>query len=166
MRPKRRAVFWQQPARLLLAWILAAVFLFAAGGKILHPQDFSAAVANYRILPGWLVNPAALFLPWAEWAAGVALVFSGWRRAGAWLVVGFSSLFAAAVLSALVRGLDINCGCFGPANHAVGLSTLLLDLGLLAAGWLVAGWPWPGARNSGSSSATVPGSGPCRGPHP
>jgi hypothetical protein len=120
---------------MFLAWALGGIF--AASVKIADPQAFSVALSNYRLLPAELVNPAAIFLPWVELAAGAALLLGTWRWAGAMLVFGLSGMFLLAVASAMLRGLDIRCGCFGPHSGEAGSFTLLLDAGLLAASWLI-----------------------------
>jgi hypothetical protein len=40
-------------------------------------------------------------------------------------------LFIAALLSAVLRDLDISCGCFGKGSHKVGLGLLIQDSFLL-----------------------------------
>ncbi|HVN71691.1 MAG TPA: MauE/DoxX family redox-associated membrane protein, partial [Desulfomonilia bacterium] len=54
--------------------ILGAMFLYAGVTHALDPQGFATAVANYRILPGALVNPFAVVLPWLEMISGVTLI--------------------------------------------------------------------------------------------
>ena len=116
-----------------LCLALGVVFIAAALPKISDPRAFALAVFRYRLLPGPLVYPVALILPWAECFAGLSLVFlPAWRRAAAVLAAGLLVLFVAAQGAALLRGLDIACGCFG-AGDLVGLPTLLRTLLLLAA---------------------------------
>ena len=57
--------------------------MIAALPKIGDPPGFAHMIYNYKILPGPLVNPAALVMPWAELLMGVALVCGIWRRTAA-----------------------------------------------------------------------------------
>ena len=78
-------------------------------------------------------------LPWLELCSGVLLVTGLWLRASAGIATALFGVFTLAVLSALLRGLDISCGCFGTSSPlSVSLPTLTLDvLGLGAGIYLV-----------------------------
>lgn len=126
-----RALRWfLVPARLALA----GVFLWAAWGKIADPGAFALAVYRYRILPSWAVNAFALWLPWIEVLAALALLPPNRRAtaAGAALVAGMLAAFTAAYAAALARGLSIACGCFTlRADAAAGGWTTLARNALL-----------------------------------
>jgi uncharacterized membrane protein YphA (DoxX/SURF4 family) len=127
-----RALAWVAvPAR----WYLGALFVGACLHKIADPASFALDVATYDILPLALVNLTAIVLPWLELAAG-GLLLLGWRvRAGALLVAVMMALFLAALAIALVRGLDMSCGCFasqGAAEDPISLFTVARDLAWLA----------------------------------
>lgn len=92
--------------------LLGAVFVAAALPKILDPPSFAHMVYNYRMLPGVLVNPMGLFLPWFELLTGTALVLGIWPRTAS---IGIGALLAVFVLAIgfnLARGNAIDCGCF------------------------------------------------------
>nr|HPQ45334.1 MauE/DoxX family redox-associated membrane protein [Syntrophales bacterium] len=59
-------------------WILGIVFVYASIHKILYPAAFAKAVYLYQILPDWLVNLAALVLPWLELFLSVSLILRLW----------------------------------------------------------------------------------------
>ena len=130
-------------AGVLLAWATAGVFLYSGAIKVWDPRTFAEDVANYRMLPPFAVALTAAVLPWCEILAGAALVVPRWRRAGALLAAGMAVMFIIAVVTAMIRGLDISCGCFGAGSHAAGLQTLGLDLLILAATFWI--WRWGGA---------------------
>jgi uncharacterized membrane protein YphA (DoxX/SURF4 family) len=117
----------------LIAWAVGLMFLYAAAPKIKDPAEFAKAISYYKFLPIWAINGLALLLPWWELGAAVALFVPSWRRAGAAAVLGMVCMFIIAVSSAVIRGLDISCGCFGTGSQATGAKTLALDLLLLAA---------------------------------
>jgi len=92
--------------------LLGAIFLYAAYDKILHPEAFSAIVQNYRILAPQLSNLAAIFLPWLEAVCGLALVAGILPRGAAAIATALMLVFIGALGFNLMRGLDVQCGCF------------------------------------------------------
>ncbi len=93
--------------------LLGAIFIYAAVLKIYSPQDFADGIAAYEILPAAVINILALGLPLFELVCGL-LVLSGFcLRVGALGILGMLSVFTGALGIALVRGLSIDCGCFG-----------------------------------------------------
>ncbi|MDY0306191.1 MAG: MauE/DoxX family redox-associated membrane protein [Desulfovibrionaceae bacterium] len=119
--------------RLLLRVTLGLVFLAACWDKLLHPEAFGRIILNYRILPGALVAPLAVLLPWLELLCGLALIVGALSSGAALLCVLFMATFLTAEASALWRGLDIVCGCFSTDPSASGSLSLamLRDSGLL-----------------------------------
>lgn len=119
------------PLRLYIGYI----FLYACWHKILDPATFAIDVATYQILPLWLVNLMAVILPWIELASG-ALIVIGWRaRAAALLMAGMMAMFLAAIIIALIKGLEMSCGCFASQSmqeDPISTMTVLRDLGWLA----------------------------------
>jgi putative oxidoreductase len=108
-------VAWLGDPRLaaLLRVGVGALFLYAGIAKGLSPAGFAEDIANYRMLPGALVPLVAVTLPWMEILAGMALV-TGWGvRGGALVVAGMLVVFAVGIGQALIRGIDLSCGCFG-----------------------------------------------------
>jgi cbb3-type cytochrome oxidase subunit 3 len=88
--------------------------LAAALPKLFNIADFAAIINAYAILPGFAVTPVAVFLPLAEIALALGLIFN--RVISKYLTI-FLLLFFIAVLSyAVSQGLDIDCGCFGPED--------------------------------------------------
>lgn len=95
---------------------LGAVFVYAALPKIADPLTFAGTVASYGILPYFASYLTAALLPFLELVCGLLLV-SGYRaRAGALVIAGLNLVFMAALASAIVRGLEIDCGCFQPGG--------------------------------------------------
>lgn len=98
------------PAAVRIA--LGAIFTYAAVLKISDPVSFAGNVAAYQILPYFWNYAAAAILPFVELFCGLLLI-SGYRvKSATLLVTGMNVLFMAALASAIVRGLDIDCGCF------------------------------------------------------
>ncbi len=92
---------------------LGVLFTYSAWGKIADPGIFANAVMRYELLPECMVGMFALTLPMVELLAGLALVFTKWMREAALLVSAMLAMFIAALAWAILRGLEIDCGCFG-----------------------------------------------------
>jgi uncharacterized membrane protein YphA (DoxX/SURF4 family) len=108
--------------------LLGLVFLSASLSKIVDPASFSRAIANYRLLPPELVNFFAVVVPWVELLCGALLLLGQWVRTCSLLVSCLLVLFVVAVGASIVRGLDIQCGCFGGGSgRQVGLRLLAED---------------------------------------
>ncbi len=113
---------------------VGVVFVAAGAAKLGDPASFADSIASFRLLPGVLVSALALGLPPFEILSGLLLAI-GWRRSAAALSVLIATgLFAAALVSALARGLIIDCGCFGSGAPSAGRMwlDLLRDLALFA----------------------------------
>jgi len=92
--------------------LLGAIFIYAALLKIADPVAFAGSVAAYKILPYFASYLTAAVLPFVELSCGLLLV-CGYRVRGGALIIGAMNLvFMIALSSAILRGLDIDCGCF------------------------------------------------------
>ncbi len=91
---------------------LGLVFVYAGILKIRDPNAFAGSVAAYKILPYGLNYLVAAILPWVETICGMLLVVGYRARAAAFIVIAMNLVFMVALASTIVRGLDIDCGCF------------------------------------------------------
>ena len=125
--------------RFVLRILIAALFLFAAISKLLDPSSFAQQIANYQLTPWPGTAALAVFLPALELCVGICLLFGRWESGAlVWLAV-LLVIFSGALLSAILRGLSIDCGCFGRSVENTGtLWPLLRNLVLLA----VTGFLW------------------------
>jgi putative oxidoreductase len=96
-----------------LRLLVAAVFLAAAIPKVLDPASFATDIDNYRVVPDALIGPMAVVLPLVETTIGLALVTGLYARGAAILASGMLVTFAIAMVQAIARGIDLDCGCFG-----------------------------------------------------
>jgi len=117
---------------LLCRLAVGGIFIYASLDKLTHPQAFAVTINNYHLVPFGLLHLSAHLLPVVELVVGSALVV-GLRQRGAALLAGIMTvIFMAAITSALVRNLDISCGCFNTdGGHSVGLDLLWRDVILL-----------------------------------
>ena len=112
-------------------FILGMVFLYAGYDKILDPGSFAIAVQNYQLIPMSLSNMVAIFLPWCEFYCALLLLSGWWHRSAALLVSIMNIVFIVALTLAYLRGLDIDCGCFGTGS-SVNIQRIVEDFILLA----------------------------------
>ena len=106
-------------AVLILRVLIGAVFVVAGFSKAGHAELFAAQIAGFRLLPQIVIAPMALVLPYLEMLLGGYLIVGLFTRASAWVAVALLALFDLAIASAVVRGLTISCGCFGPNDTTV-----------------------------------------------
>lgn len=132
-------------AIILCKLILAAIFLLASVPKIIAPHEFAIAVFRYQLLPDAAINLMAIFLPWVELVAAIAILIPRTSAAAAAIFFGLLAVFTAAISIDLVRGIDISCGCFTLDADAgpIGWWEVVRDVGFLAlAGFAL----WAGLR--------------------
>lgn len=122
-----------QERTIRVAQIVSGILLgWAALAKLGDVGSFAQQVHNFRILPLFAENLVAMVLPWIELLAALSLVLAIRPRAAAVLTAGLLSVFTVAVIAALARGLDFECGCFGTSDASrVGVTKVLENLGML-----------------------------------
>lgn len=107
-------------------FVVALVLLLAGAAKVRRTDEFARAVDGYKILPRTLVRPVAATLPWLELGCGLTLAVGVATRIVATVTVVLLAVFTAAMGIALLRGMRIDCGCFGATTSG------------RASGWTVA----------------------------
>jgi len=91
---------------------LGLVFIYAGILKIRDPIAFAGSVAAYKLLPYLLNYLVAATIPWVELTCGVFLIIGYRVRAAAGITAAMNILFIVLLASTIMRGLDIDCGCF------------------------------------------------------
>jgi putative oxidoreductase len=120
---------------------LGGLFVFAGATKAYDPGAFAVEIQRYNLIP-WLPGAlAAVYLPWLEILVGALLVVKRFDRGALMLITCLLLVFSFALASATVRGLGIDCGCFGKAFAATGTVFPLVRNLLLFVG---AGFLWRG----------------------
>lgn len=127
---------------LALRTALAWTFLHAGVLKIwdfAHSRpatpDFVVAIQQYHIVP-WpdLAVLFAVYLPWVEIFAALGLLLRPVRLGASTILAALMTVFIIALSSAWMRGLRIECGCFGRESATTDYTAILLrDLCLLIA---------------------------------
>lgn len=112
--------------------IIAIVFIYAGAEKISDPEAFAVSISNYKLLPTITVNLLAIYLPWLELVSGILLLLGISVKENSAIILSLLIVFTLGVIISLIRGLNIDCGCFGNDNK-IGLLKLFENLLLIIA---------------------------------
>ena len=126
--------------------VLGGLFIWAAVTKLPDMAAFAQDVANYRVVPAALVPILAAAVVGIELLAGIALVTGVMERPAAAVLAVLLAAFIGLLAQALLRGIDLRCGCFGGDERA-SWWTVVRDLVMLAAAVAVARGPSPARTN-------------------
>ncbi|MDE3720315.1 MULTISPECIES: MauE/DoxX family redox-associated membrane protein [Nocardiopsis] len=124
---------------------LAGILGYSAFSK--YPPALSVqAVEAYDLFPHELARLIGYTLPLFELALAVLLLVGLATRFTGAVATLLMLVFIAGIVSAMARGLSIDCGCFGgggavdPEETTYGLS-ITRDIGFAALGAFIALWP-------------------------
>ena len=114
---------------LIFRLILGVVFIYASYYKILDPVAFSDNIHNFHTTDNllWVENWVALILPWLEMIVGVFLIFGVFLEGSTSITIGLLTFFIFILSQAVLRGIDVHCGCFKTEADA-GVTDLRLEL--------------------------------------
>ena len=125
--------------------VLGGVFLYAGVSKVLDAGGLAASIRSYGLaLPERFVTFSAYALPPFEVLLGLYLLAGLFTRFSALTASGLMVLFTAALVQWALRGLEIDCGCFGSSSPGEAPSLwvdVARDVGLLALGLQLAHAP-------------------------
>jgi uncharacterized membrane protein YphA (DoxX/SURF4 family) len=111
--------------------VVGGIFAAAAIPKLLDPSAFAASIANYHLVPDLVATASASVLPVLELVVALALVSGVQARGAAVAAGGMLIVFALAMTQAILRDINLDCGCFGSAAAAeVGWGSVLRNVGL------------------------------------
>lgn len=128
--------------------VLGAVFMYASFDKMANPEAFANIIDNYHLLPYQLVNPLAIFLPWLELITGLLLITGKWVKGSLLIYNALLVIFIIALVQALIRGLDISCGCFSvnPSSTSEVWLRVIEDIALFFVSFMMLKYSYP-AKN-------------------
>jgi uncharacterized membrane protein YphA (DoxX/SURF4 family) len=122
---------WLSWAGLAVRVAAAGIWIVSGAAKIPDINAFQILVQRYAILPPVLAGPFAAILPFLEVGIGVYLLAGLFVRGTALVGTLLFGVFLAAQISALARGISLDCGCFGTiAETVVSPLTILRDFAL------------------------------------
>lgn len=129
----------------LLRLIMAAVFIYAGYTKVIDIPLAKLSVESYQIFPRDIAHIIGIVLPVLEIALGLLLLLGLGTRLVAIALSVMLVAFIAGIASLWIRGINVQCGCFGGSLLAGGKPNFALEIGrdvlMLAATVWLAIWP-------------------------
>lgn len=116
----------------LIAWLVAATFIWAVVAKLNALNDFRALTA--AVAPSWTPHPASVapaVVLALEALAAVLLLTA--PRAGAGMGIALLVAFSAIAEGVRRSGARVRCACFGSGGGLLGRETAIRNLVLAAA---------------------------------
>ena len=120
----------------LFRLFVGVAFVWAGVVKLADPGAFEEGLINYRMLPAGLIAPVAVTLPAIEVAAGLCLIVGFLARGAALLATGLLAIFTVSIVQAVLRGINVECGCFGSSGAtaaSMGWQEVVRDLAMMGA---------------------------------
>lgn len=99
--------------RFLFLTLLGGYFIYSGIIKITDVPLFASQIQSYQLLPSWTSFYTAAGLPVYEMVSGLLLLIRRTRAFALLSILLMLAVFTVALISALIRGLEINCGCTG-----------------------------------------------------
>ena len=126
-------------ALLVARAVIAGVLAYAAVQKLADPRAFAESIANYHAVPDVIARGLAAMLPVLELVVAAALVAGIHVRGAAVVASAMFLVFAAAMIQAILRGINIDCGCFGSGLSAqITWWTVLRNIGFFSFTFFIA----------------------------
>lgn len=97
----------------VLRLVIAGIFIYAGAVKAMDPLKFATQIRAYELTGFAFGGVLAVWLPWLELFCGLALLANRMVRGALFWVMVMMAVFTATQVSAWVRGLNLDCGCFG-----------------------------------------------------
>lgn len=112
--------------------IVGLMFIIVGVAKVANGAEFAEEIRNYQILPNFILNISAISVAWIELIAGILILFGIETKANALIILSMLIIFTTAVGIAMIKGLNINCGCYSQiASQKVGFPKIFENLGLI-----------------------------------
>lgn len=125
-------------------FFIGSVFLLAGLAKLPRRSEFEQVVRAYGILPRHFISPISRLIPLVEVALSALLLVGLGTRVVAAAVFAALAVFSAAAGFNLVRGRDLDCGCYAVgAPRSVTWGLIARNAALSAMALLVVGWAPP-----------------------
>jgi uncharacterized membrane protein YphA (DoxX/SURF4 family) len=120
---------WRHWMLFSMRLVLGGIFSFSAWSKIMAPQALADAIVGFDIIPESIALEAAIMLIWLELICGTFMLLGLWARATVIVITGMLTLFEIGLVSVVVRGIEVNCGCFGQFSEMqVGWNTIIRNM--------------------------------------
>jgi Methylamine utilisation protein MauE. len=127
-----------------LALLLAGIYIFAGGSKLLKVYLFKITIlAYYPSLPGSLALMIAIIFPWVEILAGLSLILNWKAKYSSSFLFLLSLFFLIQITLSYSNILPYGCGCFGFGGpEKIGLYFVFRDFFIMVLAGLVCWRVW------------------------
>ena len=123
--------FGEEAALLAMQLFVCVSLTLSAFLHFVNPYFFLESVLRYEIVPRFAAEYIATFLVFNTATLGLAVLFRAFQPTVFWWVSLLGVVFLSAQIYALAAGKTIACGCFGPSQQQVGVTSILLAVGLI-----------------------------------
>ncbi len=122
-----------------LRLFVGVIFIYASLSKIQNPWQFAAIIESYRLVSPLISHYLALFLPFLELICALVLIIGVFVRGSAFLLSSMLVVFIVVISLSLLRGLEIDCGCFdlSETGDLLSFKRIIEDILLLAASIII-----------------------------
>jgi len=120
---------------------IGLLFVWAGLVKLTNTEGFAEIISAYDLVPESLLVLVAISLPALELIAGLGLIFD--VRCSLGIILGLLVMFVFVLWFGILKDLDIDCGCFSPADlreHGTLRSALYQDLGMISVVFYLFWW--------------------------
>lgn len=93
--------------------IVGGIFLISGLAKISDPVRFILTLREFSLFPEMIIPFTAIYLPWLEFILGLFILVGLMYRTASLLLAFLIGSFTFSILSVIVRGIEVDCGCFG-----------------------------------------------------
>lgn len=93
--------------------IIGGIFLVSGLAKISDPVRLIFTLRDFKLFPEIIVPFTAIYLPWLEFILGLLIIVGLLYRTSSLMLACLNFIFMLAILSVIVRGIEVDCGCFG-----------------------------------------------------
>lgn len=119
--------------------VVATALLFTGFIHAAQPYFFIHTIASYRLFPANVSGFLGLWLPYLQIVLAACIGLRISEKVALYMATGLFTTFALAQAAVLMRGIEIDCGCFGFVAHTISPSSVALPVALAVVCALAAG---------------------------
>lgn len=112
---------------------VATVLFFSGLVHAVQPYYFIHTISAYRLLPISATGLLGILLPYLQIVLAICICLRIAENVALRAAALLFTVFASAQIAVLLRGIEIDCGCFGFVAHSVSLRTVMLPILLVVA---------------------------------
>lgn len=137
-----------------MTMVIALALLFTGLVHLGNSYFFLSSIIKYDLIPVFLAKQLAIILPALHITLAVFLICDFGRVSALRLALVLFTLYALVQLSVVVRGITIDCGCFGIDSDPVGFWSVARVSVLAMMAWMLL---WFETQSSRSVAPSITG---------